>query len=113
MKIALPGIVPTSIQLSIMKSTSWPITIDVLHEMRCIEFLRAFFLEFQISESEFRFLNFSKAEFKKKSDQNLWNWKWKRNSAYDGGPRNQNWKPEFPTKYWAYVVITKLHAYGA
>jgi hypothetical protein len=33
--------------------------------MRCIEFLRYFFFEFPISESEFRFLNFSTAEFEK------------------------------------------------
>ncbi len=46
-----------------------------------------FFLEFQISESEFRFLDFSTAEFKKKSNRNLWNQK-----------RNRNQKLEFPTK---------------
>ncbi len=33
--------------------------------MRCIEFPRLFFSEFQISESEFQFLNFSTAEFEK------------------------------------------------
>jgi hypothetical protein len=33
--------------------------------MRCIEFLRLFFSEFQISELEFGFTNFSTAEFKK------------------------------------------------
>ncbi len=64
-KIALPGIVPVSIQLRIVKSTGWPITIDVLCKMRCIEFLRYFFFEFRMSESEFRFLNFSTTKFKK------------------------------------------------
>ncbi len=42
---------------------------------------------------------------KKKSDRNLWNQKWNRNSAYNGGPRNWNQKLEFPTKSrcgWAY-----------
>jgi hypothetical protein len=34
--------------------------------MRCVEFLRLFFLEFQILESEYQFLNFSTAEFEKK-----------------------------------------------
>jgi hypothetical protein len=34
--------------------------------MRCIEFLRLFFSEFQILESEFRFLDVSTAEFEKK-----------------------------------------------
>jgi hypothetical protein len=33
--------------------------------MRCIKFLRLFFLEFQISEFEFQFLNFSTAKFEK------------------------------------------------
>ncbi len=44
--------------------------------MRCIEFLRLFFLEFQILESEFRFLDFSTAEFdnnfrQKSSESNM------------------------------------------
>ncbi len=43
-KNALLGIIPTSIWLSIVRSTGWPITIDVLCKMRCIEFLRLFFL---------------------------------------------------------------------
>jgi hypothetical protein len=34
--------------------------------MRCTKFLRYFFSEFQISESEFRFGDFSTAELKKK-----------------------------------------------
>jgi hypothetical protein len=38
--------------------------IDISHEMRCIEFLGLLFSEFRISESEFRFLDFSTAEFK-------------------------------------------------
>ncbi len=48
--------------------------------------------EFQFSDSpDIRIL-------KKKSNRNLWNQKWNRNSAYDGGPRNWNQKLEFPTK---------------
>jgi hypothetical protein len=35
--------------------------------MRCIEFLIFFFLELQILESEFQFLDFSTAEFEKKN----------------------------------------------
>ncbi len=62
------------------------------------------FFEFWISESEFGFVDFSTAEFKKKSDGNLWNQKWNRNSASDGGPRNQNQKLEFPTKFQPLVV---------
>ncbi len=71
--------------------------IDIAREMRCIEFLRLFFSEFRILETEFRFLDFSKAELKKKSDRNLWNQKRNQNSASDGGPRNWNQKLEFPT----------------
>ncbi len=66
--------------------------------MRCIEFPHIFFLEFQILESEFQFDNFSTAEFKKKCNRNLRNWKRNQNSASDVGPRNQNWKLVFPTK---------------
>ncbi len=47
-----------------------------------------FLLEFQILESEFRFLNFSSAEFKRNSNRNLWNQKRNWNSASSGGPRN-------------------------
>jgi hypothetical protein len=39
--------------------------------MRCIEFLRLFFSEFRISESEFRFLDFSTAEFKRKNSTGI------------------------------------------
>ncbi len=38
-----PGNVPTSIWLSIVRSTGWPITIDVSCEMRCIQLLCFFF----------------------------------------------------------------------
>jgi hypothetical protein len=47
--------------------TGLPIRIDITSEMRCIEFLCLFFSEFQISELEFQFLDFSKAEFEKKN----------------------------------------------
>jgi hypothetical protein len=42
-KIALLGIVPMFMQLSIVRSTGWPITIDALCEMRCIQYLRLYF----------------------------------------------------------------------
>jgi hypothetical protein len=49
-------------------------------------------------ESGFQFLDFSTAEFQKKSNWNLWNQKRNWNSASDGGPRNWNQKLEFPAK---------------
>ncbi len=64
-KIALPGIVPTSIQLSIVRSTGWPITVGILWGMRCIEILCLFFIGIPKFGIEFWFLNFSTAEFKK------------------------------------------------
>jgi hypothetical protein len=39
--------------------------IDIACKMKCIEFLRLFFFEFQILESEFQLLEFSTAEFEK------------------------------------------------
>ncbi len=73
---------------------------DIKCNMRCIEFLRLFFSEFQILKSEFRFLDYSTAEFEEtKSEQNLWNQKRNRNSASNGGPRNWNRKSELPI--WA------------
>ncbi len=54
------------------------------------------FLEFQLSESEFRFVNFSIAEFKKDSDRNLWSQKRNRDSAFDGVPEigTENWNSQ-------------------
>ncbi len=54
---------------------------------------------FQIFESEFRFSDSPDIGIQKIfSNRNLWNRKQNRNSAYNGGPRNQNQKLEFPTK---------------
>ncbi len=44
------------------------------------------------------FLTFQTLEIQKKNYWNLWNQKRNRNSASNGGPRNRNQKPEFPTK---------------
>ncbi len=51
-----------------------------------------------IENQNSEFLTLQTLELKKKSDQNLWNQTWNRNSAYNGGPRNWNQKLEFPTK---------------
>ncbi len=67
--------------------------------MRCIEFLRSFFSEFQILESEFPFINFSTAEFEKKIRTRIFGIKKRnQNSTSNGSPRNWNQKSEFPTK---------------
>ncbi len=64
-KIAIAGDYTYVHKIRHCKPTGWPITIDVICKMRCIKFLRFFFLEFWISESEFWFLDFSTAEFEK------------------------------------------------
>ncbi len=90
--------VPTSIQLSIVRSTGWPITIDSLREMRCIEFLHLFFQNSKFRNRNSNFSIFQQRNSTKKSNRNLRNLKWNRNSASNGGPRNWNQKSEFATK---------------
>ncbi len=57
-----------------------------------------------IANRNSNFWTLQTSEFQKKIHRNLWNQKRNQNSVYDGGPRNQNRKLEFPTKpsgvYW-------------
>ncbi len=86
----------------------WTIKIKSLHMLwsqyklatiRSSKFLRKQLPEFQISQIGILIFWLSRhRNFKKISNWNLWNQKWNRNSAYNGGPRNRNWKLEFPTK---------------
>jgi hypothetical protein len=55
--------------------------------------------EFRTSKSDFQFsVSPDIGISKNNSNLNLWNQKQKWNSVYDGGPRNQSQKLEFPTK---------------
>jgi hypothetical protein len=59
-------------------------------------------------ESEFWFDDFSTAEFKEKIDRNIWNQKQNWKSASNGGPRNWNWKLEFPTKGANFPLVAAM-----
>jgi hypothetical protein len=72
--------------------------IDIIPEMRCIEFLRYFFLNSEFLNWNFDFSIFQQQNLRKFSNRNLWNRKRNWNSASNGGPRNWNRKTEFPTK---------------
>ncbi len=61
-KIAFAGDYTSSIWLDIRRPTGWPITIDIIHEMRSIKFLRLFF-----RNSEFRNRNSNFSIFQQRS----------------------------------------------